>query len=59
MPGTLTKAVIISTIQTKNDYPYKKSTLQSGGDVMISGFGKFQLREKKRDGDETLLPVMI
>jgi len=59
MPGTLTKADIISAIQTENGYSLKKSadivetlleiiksTLESGEDVMISGFGKFQVRDK-------------
>ena len=60
MPGTLTKADLISVIQTENGYSLKKSsdivetlleiikrTLESGEDVMISGFGKFQVRDKK------------
>ena len=60
MPGTLTKADLTSVIQTENGYSLKKSsdivetlleiikrTLESGEDVMISGFGKFQVRDKK------------
>ena len=60
LPGTLTKADIISAIQTENGYSLKKSTdivetlleilkrtLESGEDVMISGFGKFQVRDKR------------
>ena len=61
MPGTLTKADIISSVQNENGYSLKKSnenveilleiiklTLESGEDVMISGFGKFQVREKRK-----------
>jgi len=60
MSGTLTKADIIAAIQTENGYTLKKSTdivetllktikstLESGEDVMISGFGKFQVRDKR------------
>ena len=60
MPGTLTKADIISSVQTENGYSLKKSnkivetlletiktSLESGEDVMISGFGKFQVKDKK------------
>jgi len=61
MPGTLTKAHIISIIQSENGYSLKKSTdivetlleiikstLESGEDVMVSGFGKFRVREKSK-----------
>ena len=60
MPGSLTKADIISLIQTENGYSRRKSTdivetlleiikraLESSDDVLISGFGKFQVRQKK------------
>ena len=60
MPGTLTKADIISSIQTRNGYSLKKSkfivetlleiiksNLASGEDVLISGFGKFIVKDKK------------
>ena len=60
MPGALTKADIIAAIQTENDYSLKKSTdivetlleiikrtLESGEDVMISRFGKFEVKSKK------------
>ena len=60
MPGTLTKADIISAIQTENGYSRRKSinivetlleniksTLESGDDVLISGFGKFQVKGKR------------
>ena len=61
MPGTLTKMALITAIQTQNGYSLNKSsdivetlleiiksTLESSEDVMISGFGKFQVREKKK-----------
>jgi len=57
---TLTKAQIVESIQNKIGFPRNKSyevvetfleiiksTLQSGEDVMISGFGKFCVKEKK------------
>ncbi len=60
MPSTLTKADIISSVQTENGYSLNKSTeivetlleiikatLESGEDVLISGFGKFQVINKK------------
>ncbi len=60
MPGTLTKIEIVSAIQTENGYTHKestdivktlleilKSTLASGEDVLISRFGKFQIRDKR------------
>ena len=60
MRGTPTKADIISAIQTENGYSLKKSTdivetlleiikrtLESGEDVLISGFGKFNVKNKK------------
>jgi integration host factor subunit alpha len=60
MPGTFTKANIISTIQSKNGYSLKKSadivenlleilksTLVSGENVLISGFGKFCVKDKR------------
>ncbi len=59
MPESLTKADIIASVQSENDYSLKKSTnivenlleiikrtLESGEDVLISGFGKFQIRDK-------------
>ena len=59
MSKTLTKADIISAIQTANGYSLNKSTdttetlldiikrtLESGEDVLISGFGKFQVKDK-------------
>ncbi len=60
MPDTLTKADIIETIRMENGYSLKQSSelteilleiikqsLESGEDVMISGFGKFQVKTKK------------
>ena len=60
MPDTLTKADIIEAIRMGNGYSRKQSTevteilmeiikqtLASGVDVMISGFGKFQVKTKK------------
>ena len=59
MSKTLTKADITSAIQTANGYSLNKSTditetlldiikrtLESGEDVLISGFGKFQVKDK-------------
>ena len=77
MPGTLTKADIISTIQTENGYTLKKSidivetllkiiksTLASGEDVLVSGFGKFFVKDKRErrgrnpaTGDDLMLPA--
>ncbi len=61
MPNTLTKADIIEAIRMKNGYSRKQSTeateilleiikqsLESGEDVLISGFGKFQVKTKKQ-----------
>ncbi len=59
MAGTLTKADIITAIQTENGYTLEKSThivetlleiikrtLESGEDVLVSGFGKFNVKDK-------------
>ena len=56
---TLTKADLIETIQSNNDLTHKQSadlvetiisilkdTLATGEDVLISGFGKFRVKEK-------------
>ena len=61
MPDTLTKADIIEAIRKENGYSQKQSNevieilleiikqiLESGEDVMISGFGKFQVKYKKQ-----------
>ena len=58
---TLTKADIVETISKENGYTKNKSfeivetlleiiksSLESGGDVLISGFGKFRVKEKKK-----------
>ncbi|MBN1550471.1 integration host factor subunit alpha [bacterium] len=60
MSDTLAKADLISAIQTKNGYSLKKtneivetlleivkSAPEAGDDVLISGFGKFQVRDKR------------
>ena len=61
MANTLTKADIIEAIQKENGYSRKQSTelieilleiikqsLESGKDVIISGFGKFQVKHKRQ-----------
>ena len=58
---TLTKAHIVETLAKQNGYPKKQSVqmvetllelikraLESGEDVLISGFGKFCMKEKKQ-----------
>ena len=58
---TLTKAHIVQALAEQNGYPNKQSfetietlleiikrTLESAEDVMISGFGKFCIKEKKQ-----------
>ena len=72
---TLTKARIVESIQKELDFPKNKSTeiietlleliksaLESGEDVLISGFGKFCVNEKNErrgrnpaTGDEVML----
>jgi integration host factor subunit alpha len=60
MLGTLTKSNIVDTIQRENGYSRKmavelveklleliKTTLESGEDVLVSGFGKFCVQSKK------------
>ena len=60
MPGTLTKADIISAIQTENGYSLQKSadtvetlleiikrTMETGEDVLVSGFGRFCVKDKR------------
>jgi len=60
-PGTLTKAHIIDSVIERNGYTRKKSietveillelikqSLESGDDVLISGFGKFCVKKKKK-----------
>ena len=59
--GTLTKAHIIDAVAESNGYTRKKSietietvlelikrSMESGQDVLISGFGKFQVQNKKK-----------
>ena len=77
MPNTLTKADIVETIRMENGYSLKQSSevteilmeiikqsLESGEDVMISGFGKFQVKNKKErrgrnpeTGEDLTLPA--
>jgi integration host factor subunit alpha len=58
---TLTKAHIVETLAKQNGYPKKQSvqmietllelikrSLESGENVLISGFGKFCVKEKKQ-----------
>ena len=60
MPNALTKADIIEAIQEENGYSRKQSSeiteilleiikrpLESGEDVLVSGFGKFPVKEKR------------
>ena len=60
-PGTLTKAHIIDAVAERNGFTRKKSietveillelikqSLESGHDVLISGFGKFCVKKKKK-----------
>jgi integration host factor subunit alpha len=61
LSGTLTKAKIIDTVAESNGYTRKKSietvetvlelikrSLEFGEDVLISGFGKFCVKNKKK-----------
>ena len=74
---TLTKAALIESIAESNGYPKNrptetveslleiiKSTLESGKDVLISGFGKFCVNEKSErkgrnpaTGSDIMLPA--
>ena len=60
-PGTLTKAHIVDAVKEQNGFTRKKSietveillelikqSLESGDDVLISGFGKFCVKKKKK-----------
>ena len=80
MPGTLTKMDIVSAVQAESGYILKestdivntlleiiKSTLASGEDILVSGFGKFQVKDKREcrgrnpatDGDMILPPRRV
>ena len=61
LSGTLTKAHIIDAVAERNGFTRKKSietveillelikqSLESGDDVLISGFGKFCVKKKRR-----------
>jgi integration host factor subunit alpha len=72
---TLTKALIVEALRNKTDIPklrsadlvdtvfeLMKQTLESGEDVLISGFGKFSVREKqerKGRNPQTGEPLML
>ena len=72
---TLTKALIVEALWNKTDIPklrsaelvdtvfeLMKQTLESGEDVLISGFGKFSVREKqerKGRNPQTGEPLML
>jgi integration host factor subunit alpha len=72
---TLTKALIVEALWNKTDVPklrsaalvdtvfeLMKQTLESGEDVLISGFGKFSVREKqerKGRNPQTGEPLML
>ena len=58
-PGTLTKARIVEAVKGTNGYTHQKSfetveimielikrSLETGGDVLISSFGKFRVKKK-------------
>ncbi len=60
-PGTLTKTHIVDAVKEQNGFTRKKSIetvetllelikseLESGDDVMISGFGKFCVKQKAK-----------
>ena len=60
MPNKLTKANVVEAIQKENGYSRKQSSkiteilmeiikqsLESGEDVMITGFGKFSVKNKR------------
>jgi len=60
-PGTVTKAHIIDAVAERNGFTRKKSidtdeillelikqSLENGEDVLISGFGKFCVKKKKK-----------
>jgi integration host factor subunit alpha len=61
LSGTLTKAQIVDAVAERNGFTRKKSietveillellkqSLESGDDVLISGFGKFCVKKKKK-----------
>ncbi|RJQ55865.1 MAG: integration host factor subunit alpha [Desulfobacteraceae bacterium] len=76
MAKTITKADVVKAIQDENGYSKKQSidivetlleiikgTLESGEDVLLSGFGKFHVRSKRArkgrnpgTGDDLILP---
>ena len=74
LSGTLTKAHIIDAVAERNGFTRKKSietveillefitqTLDSGDDVLISGFGKFcvKMKAKRRGGNHATDKAMM
>jgi nucleoid DNA-binding protein len=72
LSGTLTKAHIIDSVAEKTGYTRKKSieivetvlelikrSLESGEDVLISGFGKFSVKKKANEKAGIRLPERI
>ena len=72
LSGSLTKAKIIDAVAESNGYTHKKSietvetvlelikrSLESGEDVLISGFGKFSVKQKAKEKAGIRLPVRI
>jgi integration host factor subunit alpha len=72
LSGTLTKAKIIDAVAESNGYTRKKSietvetvlelikrSLESGEDVLISGFGKFCVKKNSSEEAGIRLPVRI
>ena len=70
MSTTLTKDVLVEMIRDKVGYPVKeakeileitlediKLKLEQGEDVKISGFGKWNVKEKDLDQEETRIQV--
>ncbi len=72
MPGTLTKAEIVNTIQHENGYSRTKATelvesllelikgtLESGEDVLFRDLANLAFNPRKNDGVGIRLPVKI
>ena len=69
---TLTKAQVVETIAEQNGFPKNqsskiveilleliKNSLESGEGVLISGFGKFCVKERSNGEDEIRPPVKV
>ena len=72
MSGTLTKAHIVDAVAEANGFTRRKSvetveillelikqSLESGNDVLISGFGKFCVKKKRRGRNPATGKYMI